>query len=92
MAWRWMSFCDPARPKGSKFLGALLIEAADSDDALMRSHLLGLNPGGEVVSFEVPQEYVARIEPAMTYRLLSRAECETFERKYAGQPAVSGRG
>jgi hypothetical protein len=32
----------------------------------------------------------ARIEPALTYRLLSRDECEAFEAKYAGQPVASG--
>ncbi len=82
MSWWWMSFCDPDLPVGKKFLGALLIEASDFDDVLTKSWALGLNPGGEVVSFPVPKEYEERIEPSVTYRLLSREECEAFERRY----------
>jgi hypothetical protein len=82
MSWWWMSFCDAARPKGERFLGGLLIEANDEFDLIARSHMLSLNPGGEIQFFRVPKEYEERIEPSMTYRLLSRAECEAIERKY----------
>jgi hypothetical protein len=82
MNWWWMSFCDPNLPKGKKFLGALLIEATDEYDLIFRSHLFGLNPGGEIQFFKVPKMFEERIEPSMTYRLLTRAECEAIERKY----------
>lgn len=41
MAWWFMSFADPTRPKGTQFLGGLLLEAEDFHDALIRSHHLG---------------------------------------------------
>jgi hypothetical protein len=82
MSWWWMSFCDPKKPKGSKFLGGLLIEARDHHDMMHRSWSLKLNPGGEVRFFEVPKEYEERITSDITYRLLSREECEAFERKH----------
>jgi hypothetical protein len=54
MAWWWMSFADPTRPRGSQFLSVLLIEADDAKKAMTRSHVLGLNPGGEVPFAEHP--------------------------------------
>lgn len=47
MYW-WLSFADGTRPKGTQFLGGVLIEAKSFMDAVERSHALGINPGGEV--------------------------------------------
>jgi hypothetical protein len=82
MSWWWMSFCDAERAEGDRFLGALLIEAQDEYDMVTRSHALKLNPGGELMFFKVPGEYEECIDPSITYRLLSRAECEAFERRF----------
>lgn len=48
MAWYWMSFCDPKRPEGTQFLGVAIVEAADEASAVLVSHQLGINPGGEI--------------------------------------------
>lgn len=55
MRW-WLSFCDPDKPEGERFLGAAIINVendVEDDDlgflaAVHRAHRLGLNPGGEV--------------------------------------------
>jgi hypothetical protein len=82
MAWWWMSFADPEMPKGRQFLGGLLIEADDEHEMLLRSHALGLNPGGEISFFRVPPQFEERVTPDLTYRLLSREECERIDRIY----------
>ena len=54
----WMSFCDPSkapprrkqRPGGPSFLGGAVIQGPTLAAAITRSHLLGVNPGGEVAA------------------------------------------
>jgi hypothetical protein len=43
----YMSFVD------STFLGALVIEANNPIEAMVTSHMLGLNPGGEIMSIDL---------------------------------------
>jgi hypothetical protein len=46
-------------------------------DALMLTHALGINPGGDVKIHELPQEAVdEHVLPADRYRLLSREEIQ----------------
>lgn len=68
----WLSFCDPARPAGEQFLGVAIIAAEDFENAVMRAHELGINPGGEVRGLPVPADSVERVFPH-SERLLSRA-------------------
>jgi hypothetical protein len=72
LTWWWLSFADGTRPKGSQFLGAVLVRAHGTTDAVLQSHRLGLNPGGEVLSVQAPDGY----EPNEKYvgRLLSKAD------------------
>ena len=51
--WFYMSFCDPQAPKGEQFLGGAYVQGDTIEEALTRSHLLGVNPGGEV-AFQGP--------------------------------------
>lgn len=52
----WLSFCDPAkvpprelqRPGGPSFLGAVITQAPTMAAAITRSHVLKVNPGGEI--------------------------------------------
>lgn len=52
----WLSFVDPDRsappgqqvPGGGGFLGVAICEGDTLADAITRSHLLGVNPGGQV--------------------------------------------
>jgi hypothetical protein len=72
-----MSFADPELPTGTQFLGGCYVQADSLHDVVTCSHKLGINPGGEIVIDEVPQdlieEHVAEYD---RHRLLSRAEIE----------------
>lgn len=57
----WLSFADGSLPKGHQFLGACIVEVKQFDDprdtlkaAIRKAHVLGINPGGEVQSMELP--------------------------------------
>jgi len=65
----WLSFCDPDKPRGQQFLGVAIVEAPGPVHAQCSTWALGINPGGEVMTYQagdVPVEY--------RHRLLSRAE------------------
>ncbi len=51
----WLSFCDPDKPKGSQFLGVIITSALGLSHAIEKTHTLGINPGGEILSFEVDE-------------------------------------
>jgi len=65
MTWYYLSFADASRPKGEQFLGGLVIEAANAEDAPMLAWLIGENPGGEVLIVEIehvpPERYRGRL-------------------------------
>jgi hypothetical protein len=63
----WLSFCDPdkapppelQRPGGPSFLGAVITQAPTLAAAITRSHVLGVNPGGEVkILGPIPPEFI----------------------------------
>lgn len=72
MNWWWLSFADQTRPKGNQFLGVVIIEAITLDQAITQSHLRGLNPGGEILSFQIPYDRIP--DEQFRNRLLSREE------------------
>lgn len=64
----WLSFCDPdkapppeqQRPGGPSFLGGVITQAPTMAAAITRSHVLKVNPGGEVkILGPIPGEYIA---------------------------------
>lgn len=56
----WLSFADASRPEGRKFLGAAIIQAPTFAAAITRSHVIGVNPGGEVASMgPIPAGHIA---------------------------------
>lgn len=80
----WLSFCDPAkappreqqRPGGPSFLGAVIVQGASLEAAITRSHVLGMNPGGQVkIAGPIPAEYIAA---DWRDRLLSAEEAESI--------------
>lgn len=77
----YMSFCDPRKPKGQQFLGALILEAHSFEEALIISHLTKLNPGGEIQYFEIYEEAREFCHPYMN-RLMQRAEAESISDKF----------
>lgn len=75
--WWWLSFADPERPEGEQFLGAVVIDADGETPfhAHFAATALGLNPGGEMVSIQIPAEIVeANVPERFRRRLLSEAE------------------
>lgn len=80
MSFFWMSFGDASLPKGSQFLGGLLIEADDFHAALLKSHRLLLNPGGEIKAFEIEVPIPESIEEEYADRLLTREQCADMEK------------
>jgi hypothetical protein len=68
----WLSFADPDLPEGSQFLGVVIVQAATLEDAVTRSHLLGVNPGGGIqIAGPLPAHFFAE---QWRDRLLSMAE------------------
>lgn len=47
----WLSFV-----KDDKFAGVAIVEANDVADASRKCWQLGCNPGGQVLSFEIPED------------------------------------
>lgn len=77
LTWWWLSFVDPDRPEGEKFLGACVVQAHGPVTAGIESHAQKCNPGGQVASLPFP-EHVDASSWANT--LLSHAECYLFDR------------
>lgn len=76
MAYYWMSFCDSDRPEGEQFLGVVILRALGVTHAMWQSHVLGINPGGEVLVHEILTEPRREIQPGLLNRLLSRADLQ----------------
>jgi hypothetical protein len=73
----WMSFADPGRPVGQRFLGVIIIDAPGLATATTMTHTMGINPGGEIQSMEIPEDL--EIKPFWKNRLLTKAECEMVD-------------
>ena len=78
LAWWYLSFCDPGKPKGTQFLGACTVQAHGMADAITRAHRLGCNPGGEVAGWG-PLPKLPDVWKGHTERLLSKAEIQALD-------------
>ncbi len=69
MALWWLSFADETH-----FLGAMIVDAATMEAAVVSAHRAGTNPGGAVMGSEIPaQTHPPRtFEEAMALALLPR--------------------
>lgn len=74
-----MSFCDPNKPEGSQFLGACVVEASNLRDAIQVSWEYGCNPGGEVLSKEIPKKFEAKVIQQELYKLFNKRQCIEWE-------------
>lgn len=72
--WIWMSFVDPDRPAGMKFLGVIITKARGLMTAVENTYQRGINPGGEVMTVPMP-DWEPEHE-GITDRLLSAADLE----------------
>jgi hypothetical protein len=75
----WLSFCDPNKPTGTQFLGALALEVPEEiKNPVQYAWLRGLNPGGEVMFMEIPVGKYKDFPPEFRNRLLTREEAEAL--------------
>jgi len=87
MSLYWLSFVDPARPEGSQFLGACIVQGLGEPSdlafvtAVQAAHIMGINPGGECQGHAIPAEVEHLIDRKWRGRLLNRAECEEYDRE-----------
>jgi hypothetical protein len=86
----WLSFVDPDRAPGSRFLGGSFVEIDDREGeehrdllrrALQRAHVVGCNPGGAVKAHVVPEDRARRIGPEWRHRVLSRSEIDALDQE-----------
>jgi hypothetical protein len=84
LAWWWLSFCDPEEPEGAQFLGACLVRATGFFSATLVAHRLGCNQGGQVRGMG-PIPLDSQIEDGWTERLLTKDECDEFDRIHDGE-------
>lgn len=79
MGYYYMSFTDAELPEGSRFLGACIVEAADLPTAITKTHVLGINPGGDILVVDIPDPTTCPVPIAVVEnRLLSVKELEKF--------------
>jgi hypothetical protein len=77
-AW-WLSFADE-----KEFLGAVIVHANDFVEAVMRTHIVGINPGGECKGMPISAEVAAMIPGHWKNRRLTREECAQFDEEMEG--------
>ena len=56
--------------------GAVIIKARGMGHAVLECHLRGINPHGQVMGIDIPEEEAARVAEADTNRLLSLEDCQ----------------
>lgn len=52
--WYYLSFVDPDRSEGNRFLGVCWVKAGGPTTAIQSAHVHGINPGGQVAFVELP--------------------------------------
>jgi len=67
----WLSF---AADQEDGFLGVAVVDADDFIGAVVTAHAKGINPGGEVLGFDLPD--TASIPEHFKNRLLSREDAD----------------
>lgn len=55
----WLSFVDERREEGDRFLGVIITKTLGMTHAIRKTHELGINPGGEVLAFELEECSIA---------------------------------
>ena len=87
----WLSFTDPQRPKGERFLGVALVETEEIADlreatkaAIQKAWATGCNPGGEVQTGTLMLDRYdnamrVRLARAPKHVLLSKEELEHYD-------------
>ncbi|MHB8885023.1 MAG: hypothetical protein ACYC5H_08020 [Methylovirgula sp.] len=81
MSFYWISFSDPERPVGAKFLGVVIVEAETDAAALAQISTARLHPGGEATIEEMeeplpPREWFNRLLSGKESRDVNRVMCK----------------
>ena len=83
MNWWWLSFCDPDRPAGDRFVGGCFVQGRDVGCAVRRAWQLGCNPDGEVAGLPFSDEAMDGIGPEWRERLLSDEDVDALDKAQA---------
>ena len=76
----WLSFVDPTKAKGQRFLGVAIVNAGGILSASVVAHSLGCNPGGEMACTEldpkmvIPDKYMERLLTKKEIDLLNKTQ------------------
>lgn len=70
----WLSFADYNQPFEKQFLGVAIVPGSDMKSAIIASHILQVNPGGEVCA--QPLDQSLSLEGDWLGRLLDRDEVD----------------
>ena len=79
----WLSFSDPDRQEGDRFLGGCVVAAYDLVGACRAAWALECNPGGEMRGEKIPAENAAMIKRSDVGRLMDLAACRVFSQRFA---------
>ena len=71
----WLSF---AKADPDRFTGAVIIEADDIIEATIKTHLQGINPGGQVLSSVIPKEIEHILPTEMINKLMNKKEARAL--------------
>lgn len=69
MPWFYSSYAD------EKFLGATVIESENFMTVTLKAHCLKINPGGEVLTTEIPDEMIYKFPPNIGTGCSARPIC-----------------
>ena len=75
--WWWLSFAFETGPPSERFRGVVLVRARDAIEAIRISHALSINPGGQVIAFEMDADF--KPPDRFRNRLLRRDDIEDLQ-------------
>ena len=93
MLW-WISFVDPVKPTGDRFLGVSIIDGTRFTDLDQKSEFeavmdeawrLKANPGGVVQAGRLPENSVRIVPESFIGRLLNKVEVDEMNAKFSQQ-------
>ncbi len=73
--WQWASCAD-----AEGFCGVAIVRGQDTLSALFNAHRLGINHGGHILSFTIPQELLGKIPSSYRNTLLSQDRVKELNR------------
>lgn len=75
----FLSFVDETLPKGSRFLGASIVEGEDIEEARDKADEEGCNPGGEIAGWIMIPSAAAKVPSYYRNRLMQADEIHNLE-------------